>query len=59
MRLHRKFVAGARVCLVAVQKKFNFVVEILHWSIDHIYLMVELQISLSRSVVIILRIITF
>ena len=37
MRLHRKFVAGARVCLVAVQKKFNFVVEIVHWSIDHIY----------------------
>ena len=37
MRLHRKFVAGARVCLVAVKKKFNFVVEILHWSIDHIY----------------------
>ena len=24
MRLRRKFVAGARVCLVAVQKKFNF-----------------------------------
>ena len=29
--LHGKFVAGARVCLVALQKKFNFLVEILHW----------------------------
>ena len=35
--LCRNFKADARVCLVALSKKFNFVVEITHWLIGHIY----------------------
>ena len=46
----RKFDVDTRVCLVALQKQFNFVVEILHWLIDHIYSHYLTETGTSNSI---------